>query len=185
MTVCAILFGLLPIMWSPVYLAGADVMKTDCHANDRRVVTSAILELPIYPVIYVIWRKGELGFMNNVKLQTCQLRNRAPITSSELAWRWQRLSFSDLPRSPLPFSAPLACSWLFGDLSPINIALTCLLPFPWHGKFPFPELTPVCASARCRCHSLRSMICGASCSSPALAHSLRISGIRLEIGPAH
>jgi copper/silver efflux system protein len=27
MTVCAIIFGLLPIMWSPVYQAGADVMK--------------------------------------------------------------------------------------------------------------------------------------------------------------
>jgi Cu/Ag efflux pump CusA len=27
MTVCAILFGLLPIMWSPTTQAGADVMK--------------------------------------------------------------------------------------------------------------------------------------------------------------
>jgi hypothetical protein len=38
--------------------------------------------------------------------------NRAPIISSERAWRWQRLSFSGLRRSPLPFSAPLAYSWL-------------------------------------------------------------------------
>jgi hypothetical protein len=38
--------------------------------------------------------------------------NRVPITSSDLAWRWQRLSFSGLPRSPSPFSAPLAYSWL-------------------------------------------------------------------------
>ena len=27
MAVCAILFGLLPIMWAPDYQAGADVMK--------------------------------------------------------------------------------------------------------------------------------------------------------------
>jgi ATP-dependent Clp protease ATP-binding subunit ClpC len=38
--------------------------------------------------------------------------NRVPITSSDLAWCWRRLSFSGLPRSPSPFSAPLACSWL-------------------------------------------------------------------------
>jgi copper/silver efflux system protein len=51
MTVCAILFGLLPIRQSPVSQADADVDETNCHANDRGVVTSVILELPIYPVI--------------------------------------------------------------------------------------------------------------------------------------
>jgi Cu(I)/Ag(I) efflux system membrane protein CusA/SilA len=60
MTVCAILFGLLPIMWSPVYQAGADVMKRIATPMIGGVVTSAILELLIYPVIYVIWRKREL-----------------------------------------------------------------------------------------------------------------------------
>ncbi len=60
MTVCAILFGLLPIMWSPVMQAGADVMKRIAAPMIGGVVTSAILELLIYPVIYVIWRKREL-----------------------------------------------------------------------------------------------------------------------------
>src|SRR5438094_7083279 len=60
MTVCAILFGLLPIMWSPVTQAGADVMKRIATPMIGGVVTSAILELLVYPVIYVIWRKREL-----------------------------------------------------------------------------------------------------------------------------
>src|ERR687891_1568703 len=56
MTVCAILFGLLPIMWSPAMQAGADVMKRIATPMIGGVVTSAILELLIYPVIYVLWR---------------------------------------------------------------------------------------------------------------------------------
>ncbi len=60
MTVCAILFGLLPIMWSPAYQAGADVMKRIATPMIGGVVTSAILNLLIYPVIYVIWRKRQL-----------------------------------------------------------------------------------------------------------------------------
>jgi AcrB/AcrD/AcrF family len=73
MTVCAILFGLLPIMQSPVYQADADVMKRIATLMIGGVVTSAILELLICPVSYVIWRKRELGFINNVKLQRRQL----------------------------------------------------------------------------------------------------------------
>ncbi len=60
MTVSAILFGLLPIMWSSVTQAGADVMKRIAAPMIGGVVTSAILELLIYPVIYVIWRRHEL-----------------------------------------------------------------------------------------------------------------------------
>ena len=60
MTVCAILFGLLPIMWSPVTQAGADVMKRIATPMIGGVVTSAILELLIYPVIYVIWKRRGL-----------------------------------------------------------------------------------------------------------------------------
>jgi Cu(I)/Ag(I) efflux system membrane protein CusA/SilA len=61
MTVCAILFGLLPIMWSPVTQAGADVMKRIATPMIGGVVTSAILELLIYPVIFVIWRRRSLA----------------------------------------------------------------------------------------------------------------------------
>ena len=60
MAVCAILFGLLPIMWAPDYQAGADIMKRIAAPMIGGVVTSAVLNLLIYPVIYVMWRKREL-----------------------------------------------------------------------------------------------------------------------------
>ncbi len=60
MTVCAILFGLLPIMWSPATQTGADVMKRIATPMIGGVVTSAVLELLIYPVIYVLWRRRSL-----------------------------------------------------------------------------------------------------------------------------
>src|SRR5881296_686903 len=60
MTVCAILFGLLPIMWSPALQAGADVMKRIATPMIGGIITSAVLNLLIYPVLYVIWRRREL-----------------------------------------------------------------------------------------------------------------------------
>jgi len=60
MTVCAILFGLLPIMWSPTTQAGADVMKRIAAPMIGGVVTSAILELLLYPAIYMLWRRRHL-----------------------------------------------------------------------------------------------------------------------------
>ena len=60
MTICAILFGLLPIMWSPTTQSGADVMKRIAAPMIGGVITSGILELLLYPVIYTIWRKGSL-----------------------------------------------------------------------------------------------------------------------------
>src|SRR6266545_1542690 len=60
MTVCAILFGLLPIMWSPATQAGADVMKRIATPMIGGVITSAFLNLLIYPVIYIIWRRRKL-----------------------------------------------------------------------------------------------------------------------------
>ena len=56
MTVCAILFGLLPIMWSPITQTGTDVMKRIAAPMIGGVITSAILELLVYPVIYIFWR---------------------------------------------------------------------------------------------------------------------------------
>jgi hypothetical protein len=47
-------------MWSPTMQAGADVMKRIATPMIGGIVTSGILELLIYPVIYVIWRKREL-----------------------------------------------------------------------------------------------------------------------------
>src|SRR3981081_1008168 len=60
MTVCAILFGLLPIMWSPALQAGADVTQRIATPMSGGVLPSAILNLVLYPVIYVIWRRREL-----------------------------------------------------------------------------------------------------------------------------
>ena len=60
MTLSAVLFGLLPIMWSPALQAGADVMKRIATPMIGGVITSAFLNLLIYPVIYVIWKKRDL-----------------------------------------------------------------------------------------------------------------------------
>jgi Cu(I)/Ag(I) efflux system membrane protein CusA/SilA len=54
MTVMAILMGLLPIMWS--HGAGADVMKRIATPMVGGVITSFVLELLIYPVIYAVWK---------------------------------------------------------------------------------------------------------------------------------
>ena len=54
MTVMAILMGLLPIMWSAG--AGADVMKRIAAPMVGGVVTSFILELLIYPVVFTLWK---------------------------------------------------------------------------------------------------------------------------------
>ncbi len=60
MTICAILFGLLPIMWSPTTQSGADVMKRIAAPMIGGVITSGVLELLLYPVIYVFWRRRHL-----------------------------------------------------------------------------------------------------------------------------
>src|SRR5437660_728531 len=60
MAVSAILFGLLPIMWSPATQAGADVMKRIATPMIGGVITSAFLNLLIYPVIYIIWKKRDV-----------------------------------------------------------------------------------------------------------------------------
>jgi len=54
MTVMAILMGLLPIMWSAG--AGADVMKRIAAPMVGGVITSFVLELLIYPVIFTLWK---------------------------------------------------------------------------------------------------------------------------------
>jgi len=58
MTVSVILAGLVPIMFSTG--TGADVMKRIAAPMVGGVITSTILELVIYPAIYVIWKEREL-----------------------------------------------------------------------------------------------------------------------------
>ncbi len=57
MTVCVILAGLIPIMFS--HGAGADVMKRIAAPMVGGVITSTILELVVYPVIYMFWKQRE------------------------------------------------------------------------------------------------------------------------------
>jgi Cu(I)/Ag(I) efflux system membrane protein CusA/SilA len=54
MTVSVILAGLIPIMFSSG--TGADVMKRIAAPMVGGVISSTILELIIYPAIYMIWR---------------------------------------------------------------------------------------------------------------------------------
>ncbi|HYA13501.1 MAG TPA: CusA/CzcA family heavy metal efflux RND transporter, partial [Syntrophales bacterium] len=54
MTVCVILAGLIPIMFS--HGAGSDVMKRIAAPMIGGVISSTILTLIIYPVIYIIWK---------------------------------------------------------------------------------------------------------------------------------
>jgi Cu(I)/Ag(I) efflux system membrane protein CusA/SilA len=61
MTASAILFGLLPIMWSPITQTGADVMKRIATPMIGGVVTSMLLELFIYPIIFFMWRGQKLS----------------------------------------------------------------------------------------------------------------------------
>jgi len=59
MTITVIIAGLLPIMWS--HGAGADVMKRIAAPMVGGVVTSGIMELMVYPVIYYLWRGRKLN----------------------------------------------------------------------------------------------------------------------------
>jgi Cu(I)/Ag(I) efflux system membrane protein CusA/SilA len=58
MTVAVILAGLIPIMFS--HGTGSDVMKRIAAPMVGGVVTSTILELIIYPVIYILWKGREV-----------------------------------------------------------------------------------------------------------------------------
>jgi Cu(I)/Ag(I) efflux system membrane protein CusA/SilA len=58
MTVITIIAGLLPIMWSAG--TGSDVMKRIAAPMVGGAVTSLVLELLVYPVIYYIWRSRRL-----------------------------------------------------------------------------------------------------------------------------
>ncbi|MBM4777961.1 MAG: efflux RND transporter permease subunit [Archangiaceae bacterium] len=58
MTVCAAMLGLLPIMWSTG--TGADLMKRIAAPMVGGLVTSFMLELLVYPAIYLLWIERQL-----------------------------------------------------------------------------------------------------------------------------
>ena len=82
MTVCAILFGLLPIMWAPEYQAGADMMKRVAAPMVGGVITSTFLELLLYPVIYVMWRGRQLPAGPQKSIRPMQPRVYSGLESS-------------------------------------------------------------------------------------------------------
>ena len=57
MTVGVILAGLIPVMFS--HGAGSDIMKRIAAPMVGGVITSTILELIIYPAIYMLWKGKE------------------------------------------------------------------------------------------------------------------------------
>jgi len=54
MTVSAIMFGLLPIMWS--HGTGADVMKRIAAPMIGGMITSTLLTLFVIPAVYLLWQ---------------------------------------------------------------------------------------------------------------------------------
>jgi Cu(I)/Ag(I) efflux system membrane protein CusA/SilA len=63
MTVATMTIGLLPILWSAG--TGADLMKRIAAPMVGGLASSFVMELLVYPVLYMIWRQGELrqGFV--------------------------------------------------------------------------------------------------------------------------
>ncbi|MHB8788289.1 MAG: efflux RND transporter permease subunit [Desulfobulbaceae bacterium] len=70
MTISVIIAGLLPIMWS--HGTGADVMKRIAAPMVGGVVTSGVMELMVYPVIFYLWRARGLK------------KNTAPTSEAEI-----------------------------------------------------------------------------------------------------
>jgi Cu(I)/Ag(I) efflux system membrane protein CusA/SilA len=58
MTVSAAFIGLMPIMWSTG--TGADLMKRVAAPLAGGLATSFAMELLVYPVIYLLWRSGQI-----------------------------------------------------------------------------------------------------------------------------
>jgi len=58
MTVAAASMGLMPIMWSVG--AGADLMKRVAAPMVGGLFTSFLMELLVYPAIYLLWKRREV-----------------------------------------------------------------------------------------------------------------------------
>lgn len=60
MTVMAMFAGLLPIMWAASHEIGADVMKRIAAPMVGGILVSFLMELLVYPAIYLLWKKNEI-----------------------------------------------------------------------------------------------------------------------------
>jgi Cu(I)/Ag(I) efflux system membrane protein CusA/SilA len=70
MTVAVILAGLVPIMFS--HGAGADIMKRIAAPMVGGVITSEILELTVYPAIYLLWKKRSLKSSSELGVRSAE-----------------------------------------------------------------------------------------------------------------
>ncbi len=59
MTVISAMVGLLPILWSTG--TGSDLMKRVAAPMVGGLATSFALELLVYPAVYLLWRRRQLG----------------------------------------------------------------------------------------------------------------------------
>ncbi|MCM2255335.1 MAG: CusA/CzcA family heavy metal efflux RND transporter [Vicinamibacteria bacterium] len=59
MTVISAMVGLMPILWSTG--TGSDLMKRVAAPMVGGLATSFLLELLVYPVLYLLWRRRQLG----------------------------------------------------------------------------------------------------------------------------
>jgi Cu(I)/Ag(I) efflux system membrane protein CusA/SilA len=59
MTATTMLIGLLPIFWS--MRPGADLMKRIAAPMAGGIISSFLMELLIYPVLYMIWKQREIA----------------------------------------------------------------------------------------------------------------------------
>jgi copper/silver efflux system protein len=60
MTVICMFAGLLPIMWAGSGEIGADVMKRIAAPLVGGILISFLMELVVYPAVYLLWKKREL-----------------------------------------------------------------------------------------------------------------------------
>jgi Cu(I)/Ag(I) efflux system membrane protein CusA/SilA len=72
MTVAATLMGLLPVMWSQG--TGAEVMKRIAAPMVGGMVTSAVLELLVYPALFYIWKSRALPPVPNAHPESNKAR---------------------------------------------------------------------------------------------------------------
>jgi len=85
MTIAVIIAGLVPIMWS--HGAGADVMKRIAAPMIGGVVTSGVMELLVFPVIYFMWRgmklQKEMIPTSTEELQEVEIYIERPVRHKE------------------------------------------------------------------------------------------------------
>jgi len=72
MTVGALLFGLIPILWS--HGSGADTMKRIAVPMIGGIITSFILELIVYPVVFYLWRGRRMSHSSRISDQPGEVR---------------------------------------------------------------------------------------------------------------